>query len=250
VGARVRPVARAVPGRARRRAPAALGPGVRARAPRAGRAQERRAVGRPRRARGLRAGAPLCLRLVLGPSAAGAGARREGAGDGRRAGGRPDHRRHRAAEAAGHALGGRGASVRGRRRQDDELPDARLADAGAGRGAGRPRAAAVPPGGVDGGSGALPGGRRAGGPARVSHEAGDRARGTRPRHRGGRDLQVRARGRGLRHQRHVPPGALGAGAHLGRRHPAHPEGLSARRDDVHAGTRCRADRAAIRCPRS
>jgi hypothetical protein len=62
----------------------------------------------------------------------------------------------------------------------------------------------------------LPGRRRAGGAPRVPDEAGDRARGARPPAGGRGDVGLRAGGCGLRHQRRVPPGALGARAHLGR----------------------------------
>jgi hypothetical protein len=128
VGARVRPVARAVLGGARRRAPAPAGAGVRAGAPRPRRPEERRAAGRARGAGRLRPGAPLRVRLVLAVGTARARAGREGAAAHRRAARRADRRRHGVAQ-AGQALGGRRAPVRGRSRENDGLPDARLADA-------------------------------------------------------------------------------------------------------------------------
>ena len=59
-------------------------------------------------------------------------------------------------------------------------------------------------------------------------QARDRAGGTRRVCAGGRELRGGAGRCGLRHQRRLPAGALGARTAVGRGHPAHPEGLSGR----------------------
>src|SRR3984957_15920173 len=137
----------------------------------------------------------------------------------------PCHRRHGAAE-EGLAFGRGRAAIRLGARQDRQLPDAGVADAGAGRGSGDDRLAPVSAGKLDRRRRPDDEGPRARRPSHRAHEAGDRARRDRSHPRRWRPVCGGAGGCRLWPVRAVPPRARRARPEVGGRNPQAAESLS------------------------
>ena len=166
----------------------------------------------------------------------------------RRRGRLPRHRRHDVAE-EGDAFGRGRAAIRVGLGQDGQLPNVRVADAGARRGPCDGGLAAVLPEDLDRRRSSA---RARWGARRISlgaDEVGDRARRTRSPDRRGRSLRGGPRRRRVRHGRRVPSGFERTRACLGCRHSRHQRSTRAKSNSSspspHAAARAN---ACAQCP--
>ena len=212
----------------------------------AGRPQERRADGVAMGARRLRPVASFHFERRVERSAAGRGTRDPGGQADRGRQRSPCRRRHGAAE-EGVAFGRGRAPIRLGARQDRQLPDAGVADAGAGRGSGADRPAPVSAGELDWRPRPDGEGPRARELAGAAYEAGDRAGRDRSHPRRWRPVCDSAGGCRLWPVRAVPPRARRARPEVGGRNPQAAESLS---DPCQAGVSDRRTRAAAQAPYS